>query len=347
MSEPISVGDGARLSLIQKLIQKLRQIAEHDIGDGLAPVPLELLTEAADALERGQMLHANALKHWEAAENDIPRWQPIETAPVKPWTPELAIYYRFDCLLQNERGDVGEGWAYYVPPRRGSTTGAKLRWANRIGQCFPILWMPLPPGILRACPEQAMSIRLAGVRHKLRHLTGRGRHPRGAPCIGPLRCALSGMLACAGARGLLRACLEDASGKRHRCRAPSACGSPTRRRPSNFQRPRLDGQDEAHRGARPRTRHLQSGFRCAGADRLAEHGRRPRCCLPSRSQLRLWRRHGVGLRGIPVVTISAHRATLRTQIGVDHIWSDQAVSRVMPHTPVAAGLLMGTAALAP
>jgi hypothetical protein len=38
---------------------------------------------------------------------------------------------------------------------------------------------------------------------------------RGAPlrsCIGPLRCDLSGMRACADAHGLLRACSEDASG---------------------------------------------------------------------------------------------------------------------------------------
>jgi hypothetical protein len=39
---------------------------------------------------------------------------------------------------------------------------------------------------------------------------------------------------------LLRACSEDAAGKRHRRRAPSACGSSTRRRPSNFQWRRPD-----------------------------------------------------------------------------------------------------------
>lgn len=74
----------------------------------------------------------------------VPVWQPIETAPVKPWTSDMACYYRFDCLLQNERGSVSQGWAYYVPPRRGSASPAKLRWADRHGQCFPILWMPLP-----------------------------------------------------------------------------------------------------------------------------------------------------------------------------------------------------------
>lgn len=132
MSEPISVGDGARVSLIQKL----RQIESLKLG---GPMP-ECL--GADSYDWFDVISKIA---GEAADALEQRWQPIETAPVKPWTPELAIYYRFDCLLQNERGDVGEGWAYYVPPRRGSTTGAKLRWANRIGQCFPILWMPLPP----------------------------------------------------------------------------------------------------------------------------------------------------------------------------------------------------------
>lgn len=71
-------------------------------------------------------------------------WQPIDTAPVEPFD-KVPNYYRFQCLLQGERGDVGEGWAYYVPPPRSRPLKAPLlRWANRIGQCFPKYWMPLP-----------------------------------------------------------------------------------------------------------------------------------------------------------------------------------------------------------
>ena len=53
----------------------------------------------------------------------------------------------------------------------------------------------------------------------------------------------------------------------------------------------------------PRPRHLQTGFRRAGANRLAHHRRRPRVLATIGSQLRLWRRHGVGLRGIPAEDI--------------------------------------------
>lgn len=74
-----------------------------------------------------------------------PPWQPIETAPVEPWSDQLPSYYRFTCLLQTARGDVSEGWAYYVaPPRSRPTKAPVMRWANRIGVIVPKYWMPMP-----------------------------------------------------------------------------------------------------------------------------------------------------------------------------------------------------------
>jgi hypothetical protein len=61
-------------------------------------------------------------------------------------------------------------------------------------------------------------------------------------------------------------------------RAPSACGSSTGRRHSDFQRSRLDGSNEAHRGARTRPRHLQPGPGRPGRSWLANHD-----CWPSAS----------------------------------------------------------------
>jgi len=63
-------------------------------------------------------------------------------------------------------------------------------------------------------------------------------------------------------------------------RAPSACGSSTGRRHSDFQRSRLDGPDEAHRCACTRPRHLQPGPGRPGHGWLANHG-----CWPNASDL--------------------------------------------------------------
>jgi hypothetical protein len=72
----------------------------------------------------------------------VPDWRPIETAPVEP-AEKASSYYRFRCLLQNARGEVFEGWGYYVKLGR-ATSHMTLRWKNDIGQCFPKYWMPLP-----------------------------------------------------------------------------------------------------------------------------------------------------------------------------------------------------------
>lgn len=79
-------------------------------------------------------------------------WQPIDTAPVKPWTPELPSYYNFNCLLQLEpRGGnpptVIEGQGYWVPPSRQQRKdkGPLLRWrAQYLGVIQPKYWMPMP-----------------------------------------------------------------------------------------------------------------------------------------------------------------------------------------------------------
>lgn len=67
-------------------------------------------------------------------------WQPIETAPVPPWTETLPSYYRFSCLL-TERGSVFEGFAEYTFKRR------QLVWKNASlygRSCNPTHWTPLP-----------------------------------------------------------------------------------------------------------------------------------------------------------------------------------------------------------
>lgn len=79
-------------------------------------------------------------------------WQPIDTAPVKPWTPGLESYYGFRCLLQNDLGHVFEGSARYVGAARKQVKGAGvreavLRWYNASGNRWEpnvVYWMPMP-----------------------------------------------------------------------------------------------------------------------------------------------------------------------------------------------------------
>lgn len=68
----------------------------------------------------------------------ISEWQEISTAPVKP-VEEVPGYYRFRCLLQDERGYVQEGYAMYTHAKKQLTwMGANDR------KVHPVYWMPLP-----------------------------------------------------------------------------------------------------------------------------------------------------------------------------------------------------------
>jgi hypothetical protein len=71
-------------------------------------------------------------------------WQPIETAPVAPWTPELPSYYRFRCILQVKPTWVQEGEGYWIVPHRGKDRTPQLRWRTHLGMCQPTHFMPLP-----------------------------------------------------------------------------------------------------------------------------------------------------------------------------------------------------------
>lgn len=115
------------------LTEKLAQLADMKIGD---PAPSYLATPNAWVEELAKVA--------KEALDQIRRqsWQPIETAPIEPWTRDLPSFYRFKCLLQNEKGYVSEGWAYWVPPRR--SIAPLMRWANNHGVCQPKYWMPLP-----------------------------------------------------------------------------------------------------------------------------------------------------------------------------------------------------------
>lgn len=142
MKNPSQVGAESRASLIQKLrqIQNWRtgspwpdwmQDAVPHIADGGLSLG-HLCGEAADALE-------------EAAIAMVYRqWQDISTAPVEPWTPGLANYYTFRCLLQDSNGHVCEGWGYWVAARKGAAPILRWKSAND-RQFFPVAWMPLPP----------------------------------------------------------------------------------------------------------------------------------------------------------------------------------------------------------
>lgn len=133
------------------LIEKLRQIEAHVPGGRTPPcldrmdwsaVLAKIAGEAADAVEAAARVIVRA------------QWRPINTAPVEP-AEKVPSYYQFRCLLQNARGEVGEGWGYYVKLGR-ATSHKTLRWANALGQCHPKYWMPLPaPLVLAGSSEDA------------------------------------------------------------------------------------------------------------------------------------------------------------------------------------------------
>lgn len=142
------------------LIEKLRQIAGSKMG-----VPPPCLSEPnvwVDALAR---IAGEAVFEIERLQAYMPRWQPIDTAPVPAWdSPEARRGYGlFKCIGQLVSRDREPPWittldAYYVAapyvaaPR--STEKRVLRWRDGAGhQCFPEYWMPLP----EPCSEDARS----------------------------------------------------------------------------------------------------------------------------------------------------------------------------------------------
>lgn len=73
----------------------------------------------------------------------IPEWQPIETAPIKPFDPEKWYMPHSPSLL------VWNG-NHCVIARYSYTRGGKGRWQDHHGNITPAHWMPLP-----SPPEQS------------------------------------------------------------------------------------------------------------------------------------------------------------------------------------------------
>jgi hypothetical protein len=78
-------------------------------------------------------------------------WRPIAEAEASfPPPSEVPSYWRFPCLLQNERGSVGEGFAAYVGNFRrekGNNKPPFIRWYSAaFGRVEPRpkYWMSLP-----------------------------------------------------------------------------------------------------------------------------------------------------------------------------------------------------------
>lgn len=169
-------------------------LSEHrrDDWDGWTHAAPEAIKEALDELAsyRGikvdianEIVHIDGIKYarslfegfaWETPLNQlirivkresgtlqierVPTWQPIETAPIEPWTPQTASYYRFRCLLQLSPQWVQEGEGYWVTPRPNSKIKTPtLRWRTHLGVCAPTHWQPLPMPFNKPLNEEAKS----------------------------------------------------------------------------------------------------------------------------------------------------------------------------------------------
>lgn len=134
--------------------ERLKWLAAAKLG-ALPPAWLKDNTwsEGIREVASEALAHIERLEGFNAQLMETLTWRPIAEAPIPPAT-DVGPYWTFPCLLQTERGTVGEGFARWVEDGRmkGAREACVLRWylgaADRgrdTRVCHdPKYFMPLP-----------------------------------------------------------------------------------------------------------------------------------------------------------------------------------------------------------